>query len=109
MTRDPEVTLGSLGEFETRPDCVPVMDTGQQFARIALRTMGDHGFDQGANRVAKVRNVSSVGSQTFATGSIRGPTGWRRFETCPVWGAKPCGGISLCENLLQRPQCGGER
>jgi hypothetical protein len=24
---------------------VPVMDTGQQFARIALRTMGDHGFD----------------------------------------------------------------
>jgi len=39
------------------------MDTGQQFERIALKTMGDHGFDQRANRVAKVRNVSNVGSQ----------------------------------------------
>ena len=50
-------------EFETCPDWVPVMDTGQQFAWIALKTMGEHGFDQRANRVAKVRNVSSVGSQ----------------------------------------------
>jgi len=56
--------LGSLGEFETCPDWVPVMDTGPQFARIALKTMGDHGFDQRADRAAKVRNVSSVGSQT---------------------------------------------
>jgi hypothetical protein len=38
------------------------VDTGQQFARIALKTMGDHGFDQRAGRVQK-------------------------FETCPVWGA----------------------
>ena len=59
----PEVVLVSLGEFETCPDWVPVMDTGQQFARIALKTMGDHGFDQRVNRVAKDRNVSSVGSQ----------------------------------------------
>ena len=60
--RHPELTLGSLGEFETCPDWVPAMDTGQQFARIALQTMGDHGFDQRANRVAKVRNVSKVES-----------------------------------------------
>ena len=57
-----EVTLGSLGEFETCPDWAPVMDTGQQFARIAIKTMGDHG-------------------------SIRGPTVWQKFETCPDWGA----------------------
>ncbi len=60
MTRHFEVTLGSLGEFETCPDWVPAMDTGQQFAWIALKTMGDHGFDQRADRVAKVRNVSKV-------------------------------------------------
>jgi hypothetical protein len=52
----------SSGEFETCPTWVPVMDTGQQFARIALKTMGYHPFDQRADRVAKVRNVSSVGS-----------------------------------------------
>jgi len=51
--------LGSLGEFETCPDWVPVMDTGQQFERFAPKTMGDHGFDQRADRVAKVRNVGS--------------------------------------------------
>jgi hypothetical protein len=55
--------LGSLGEFETCPDWVPVMDTGRQFARIALKTMGDYGFDQRADRVTKVRNVSRLGSQ----------------------------------------------
>ena len=53
----------SLGEFETCPDWVAVMDTGQQFVRITLKTMGDHGFDQRADPVAKVRNVSNVGSQ----------------------------------------------
>jgi hypothetical protein len=42
---------------------VPVMDTGQQFARIALKTMGYQGFDQRADGVAKVRNVSRLGSQ----------------------------------------------
>jgi len=62
VTHHPEVTLGSLGEFETCPDWVPVMDTGQ-LSRIALKTMGDHGFDQRANRVAKVRKVSRLGSQ----------------------------------------------
>jgi hypothetical protein len=62
VTHHPEVPLGSLGEFETCPDWVPVMDTGQQFARIALKTMGDHGFDQRADQVAKVRNVSNVGA-----------------------------------------------
>jgi hypothetical protein len=60
-SRHSEVTLGSLGEFETCPDWVPVMDTGQQFARIAIKTMGDHG-------------------------SIRGPTVWQKFDTCPDWG-----------------------
>jgi hypothetical protein len=66
MTAHPEVILGSPGEFETCPDWVPGMDTGQQFARIALKTMGDYGFDQRANRAAKVRNVSTLGSQTFS-------------------------------------------
>jgi hypothetical protein len=56
--------LGSLGEFETCPDWVPVMDTGQYFARIALKTMGDDGFDQRANWAPKVRNVSRLGSQS---------------------------------------------
>src|SRR5271169_5340148 len=39
------------------------MDRGQQLAWIALKTKGDHGFDKRANRVARVRNVSNVGSQ----------------------------------------------
>jgi len=55
--------LGSLGEFETCPDWVLVVDTGQQFASIALKIMGEHGFDQRANLVAKVRNVAKVGNQ----------------------------------------------
>ena len=38
------------------------MDSGQRFVRIAFQTGGDHGFDQRAERVAKVRNVSSVGT-----------------------------------------------
>jgi hypothetical protein len=41
--------LGSLVAFETCTDLVPVMDTGQQFGRIALKTTGDQGFDQRAN------------------------------------------------------------
>src|ERR1017187_1897244 len=68
MTADPEIT-GSLGEFETCPDWVPVMDMGQQFAWIALKTMGEHGFDQRTNRVAKVRNVPNVGSRNEGRGS----------------------------------------
>jgi hypothetical protein len=42
---------------------VPAMDAGQQFARIAIKTMSDPGFDHRANRGAKVRNVSRLGSQ----------------------------------------------
>jgi hypothetical protein len=38
------------------------MDTGRQFARIALKTMSDHGFDQRADWAAKVRNVSRLRS-----------------------------------------------
>ena len=59
----PEVVLVSPGEFETCPDWVPVMDTGKQLARIAPKTISGHGFDYRANRVAKVRNVSTPGSQ----------------------------------------------
>jgi hypothetical protein len=59
--------LWSLGKFETCPEWVPVMDTGQQFARIALKTMGGHEFDQRADRAARVRNVSKVGSQFDST------------------------------------------
>jgi hypothetical protein len=63
MTHHPEGILFSPGQFETCPDWVPAMDTGQQFARIALKTMGVHGFDHRANWAAKVRNVSKLGSQ----------------------------------------------
>ncbi len=56
----PEIT-GPLGGFETCPVWVPAMDSCRQFARITLNTMPVHGFDQRANRVAKVRNVSNVG------------------------------------------------
>jgi hypothetical protein len=51
------------GELETCPAWVPAMDTVQRSARIALKTMGVHGFDHIANWVAKVRNVSGLGSQ----------------------------------------------
>ena len=73
LPRHPEVTLGSLAELETCPDWVPAMDTGQQFARIAIKTMGDHGFDHRANRVAKVRNVSRL-PNLHIPGWIRTPT-----------------------------------
>jgi len=53
------------------------MDTGQQFAQIAVNTMDDHGFDQRANRVAKVRDVSSMGSQEAVKKSYAN-TGFRR-------------------------------
>jgi hypothetical protein len=49
ITQHPEVTLGSLGEFETRPDWVPVMDKGQQFARIAEK-LGKTRGQTGRNR-----------------------------------------------------------
>ena len=53
------------------------MDTGQQFSRIALKTMGDRGFDQSVKRAAKVRNVSRLGSQIIKSqvGFELGPTG----------------------------------
>jgi len=40
------------------------MDTGQRSARITVKTIVVHRFDRRASRVAKVRNVSKVGSQT---------------------------------------------
>jgi len=56
---------GPLARFETCPDWVPAMDTGQRFARITLKTIRVHGFDHIANWPAKVRNVSRLGSQSF--------------------------------------------
>jgi hypothetical protein len=64
----PEVILGSLDEFETCPNWVPAIDTGQLVVRITAKTMGVHGFDHRANWVAKVRNVSSLGSQITFSG-----------------------------------------
>lgn len=52
------------GEFETCPDWVPAMDMGQRSARIALKTRRIGGFHHRANWPAKVRNVSTLGSQT---------------------------------------------
>jgi len=63
VTAHPEVTLGSLGEFEMCPDWVPAMDAGQWSSRIALKTMGLQEFDHIANWAARVRNVSRLGSQ----------------------------------------------
>ncbi len=53
-----------FGEFETCPDWVPGMDTGSRVAPISLKTMRAYRFDHRANWVAKVRNVSRLGSQT---------------------------------------------
>jgi hypothetical protein len=56
--------FGFLGEFETCPDWAPTLDKRRQCARLALKTMSDHRFDHRANRLAKVRNVSRLGSQS---------------------------------------------
>src|ERR1039458_8706365 len=63
MTGHPEAIRPSLGEFETCPDWVPAMDTGQRSARISLKTVHVHAFEHNAKSVAKVRNVSRLGSQ----------------------------------------------
>jgi hypothetical protein len=62
MTAHPEIT-GPLGEFETCPVWVPGMDSGERIARIALKTIPVHRFDQR-------------------------PTEPQKFETYPDWGAK---------------------
>jgi len=59
----PGVIRGFIDEFEKCPDWVPAMDTGQRSAGITLRTTGVNGFDHWANWLAKVRNVSRLGSQ----------------------------------------------
>jgi hypothetical protein len=64
MTAHPELILGSLGEFETCPDWVPGMDTARPFASMMIKTESVHGLDHTANWLAKVRNVSSVGSHS---------------------------------------------
>ena len=38
------------------------MDMGRRFAPIIMKTIRFHGFDHTANWVAKVRNVSRLGS-----------------------------------------------
>jgi hypothetical protein len=53
---------GILGQFETCPDWVPGMDKSQRAARITMKTRRIGGFHQRANWVAKVRNVSRLGS-----------------------------------------------
>jgi hypothetical protein len=44
---------------------VPGMDKSQRAARITLKSKRIGGFHQWANWVAKVRNVSRLGSQIF--------------------------------------------
>jgi hypothetical protein len=48
--------------FEMCLDWVPGMDTRQRLAPINLETINVQGFDHRANRVARVRNVSRLGS-----------------------------------------------
>jgi hypothetical protein len=43
-----EVTLGSLGEFETCPDWASTLDKRRRCVRIALKTVDVCGFDQRA-------------------------------------------------------------
>jgi hypothetical protein len=78
---------GSLGEFETSPDWVPTMDTGQRSARITVKTIVVHRFYHRASRVEKVRNVSKVGrqSETARLHAIR-LISLRAFQTfLPDW------------------------
>ncbi len=49
VTTHPKVIPGQSGEFETCPDWVPGVDTGQRFAPISLKTIRAHGFDHMAN------------------------------------------------------------
>jgi len=53
---------------------VPGMDTRQFVARTALETMGVHWFDHRANWLAKVRNVSRLGSQFLGSQEFKFPT-----------------------------------
>ena len=59
---DPEVLLGSSGEFETYPSWVPGVDRSCPSTPIMLKTLGVDGFHHRANWPAKVRNVSNLGS-----------------------------------------------
>jgi hypothetical protein len=66
--------LRSPGEFETCPDWVPGRDTVRLSAPMMVKAKSVHGFDHTANWMAKVRNVSSVGSQvgwTYQFHSVR--------------------------------------
>jgi hypothetical protein len=63
LTAHPELILGSLGEFETCPDWVPSMGTARPSASMMMKNRIVHGFDHTANWIAKVRNVSRLGSQ----------------------------------------------
>jgi hypothetical protein len=49
MTRQLEVSLLPLGEFETCSDWVPALDKRRRYARIALKTIDVCGFDQRVN------------------------------------------------------------
>jgi len=49
IKRHREITLGSLGEFETCPDWAPTLDKRRRRALIALNTMDPCGFDQRVN------------------------------------------------------------
>ena len=66
-------------EFETCPSWVPDVDKRRRRARITLKTMLVHGFDHRANWVAKVRYVSTMGSQIE-----RAPTATKLFHRLPT-------------------------
>src|ERR1017187_4719368 len=93
MTGHPEAIRPSLGEFETCPDWVPAMDTGQRSARISLKTVHVHAFEHNAKSVAKVRNVSRLGSHQ------KSPIRIFRFRATPIQHS----------NLLYRKPCPSTR
>src|ERR1700690_2655931 len=55
------------GEFETCPSWGPVVDDARQSRPIFLKTRRADRFDHSASRRAKVRNVSTTGSQLLCS------------------------------------------
>jgi hypothetical protein len=61
ITADPNLILGSLGEFETCPRWVPAMDGRWRTKLDTPKTLGVDKFDHSARWPAKVRNASRLG------------------------------------------------
>ena len=70
VTRHPEATLGSLGEFETCPDWVPSLDCRAGLAQMQLPYGHLKRLERPPFYAAEVRTASSVGSQQKSPSQI---------------------------------------